>query len=58
MKSINTNTHNVAYWFFRPIWVDALNLYEPLPDTLVTYLKKYAKEDKQESWNGPGLWPR
>jgi len=47
-KTMNPNTHAVAYWYFRDMWIDALNLYEPLPTTLPLYLKKYEKEDKEE----------
>jgi hypothetical protein len=37
-----------AYWQLRPLWNQYLELYEPLPTTLIGYLQKYPKEDQDE----------
>ncbi len=44
----SVNNYSVAYWRLRPSWTDALNLYEPLPETLSQYLFRYKSEDNQE----------
>jgi hypothetical protein len=42
---------STAYWYYRPFWTDCLNLYEPLPDTLQAYLRRYEKEEDNEFAN-------
>ena len=47
-KIDSISSYNTAYWRMRPFWTDAINLYEPLPDTMGQYLFRYSSEDDQD----------
>lgn len=40
--------YSQIYWLRRQEWIDALNLYEPVPFVLGTYLRRNKKEDNAE----------
>jgi hypothetical protein len=42
------NRFSPAYYQLRNKWIDAINLYEPVPGSLSNFLTRYSKEDPEE----------